>query len=127
MSFDWSTGALARGLECYRAGEFFEAHEHWEGVWLACAEPDKTFLQALIQVAVAFHHMQRSNQEGTASLLRRALHRLDRFPPEYGGVAVEPLRENIRAWLTVLQQAARSPQIALPQILALQTPTLKTH
>lgn len=116
MPFDWSNGALARGLECYRGGEFFEAHEHWEGVWLGCAEPDKTFLQALIQVAAAFHHMQRSNRAGTASLLRRALSRLDRFPPEYGGVAVEPLRDSIRAWLAALDQAEESPQIPIPQI-----------
>ena len=116
MSFDWSNSALARGLECYRAGEFFEAHEHWESIWLLCAEPDKTFLQALIQVTAAFHHLQRNNQAGTASLLRRSLRRLDRFPPEYAGVAVEPLRESVRAWLAALDQADRSPQIAFPKI-----------
>ena len=116
MSFDWSSGALAQGLACYRAGEFFEAHEHWEGAWLACAEPEKTFLQALIQVTAAFHHMQRSNYAGTTSLLRRALQRLDRFPPQYGGVAVEPLRESIRAWLAALEREEHPLQIPLPQI-----------
>lgn len=116
MSFDWSSGALAQGLACYRAGEFFEAHEHWEGAWLACAEPEKTFLQALIQVTAAFHHMQRSNQAGAASLLRRALQRLDRFPPQYGEVAVEPLRESIRAGLAALEREDRPLQIPVPQI-----------
>jgi predicted metal-dependent hydrolase len=116
MSFDWSNGALAQGLECYRGREFFEAHEHWEGVWLECAEPDKTFLQALIQVTAAFHHLQHDNQAGTASLLRRALRRLDRFPVEYGGVAVAPLRESIRAWLAALGRGDGPPQIPFPRI-----------
>ncbi len=39
-------------------------------------EPEKTFLQGLIQVAAAFHHFQRGNCAGTISLLRSALRRL---------------------------------------------------
>jgi uncharacterized protein len=54
---DWSCGELAEGLRCYRAEEFFLAHEHWEGVWLKAQEPEKTFLQALIQTTAAFHHL----------------------------------------------------------------------
>jgi predicted metal-dependent hydrolase len=102
MVLDWSGGTLAEGLRCYRNEEFFLAHEHWEGIWLQCEEPEKTFLQALIQVTAAFHHLQRNNAIGSASLLRGALRRLDPFPAAYGGIAVESLRENIRAWLLAL-------------------------
>ena len=62
---DWTCGGLAEGLRCYRAGQFFAAHKHWQAVWLELPDPEKTFLQALIQVAAAFHHFQRGNQEGT--------------------------------------------------------------
>jgi predicted metal-dependent hydrolase len=116
MSFDWNDGALAEGLRCYRNEEFFLAHEHWEDVWLKCAEPEKTFLQALIQITAAFHHLQRRNSAGAASLLRRALRRLERFPAEYAGVAVEPLRESIHAWLKVLDDGEQSPHMPFPQI-----------
>jgi uncharacterized protein len=116
MLFDWTTGALAEGLRCYRNQEFFDAHEHWEGVWLKCDEPEKTFLQALIQVAAAFHHLQRNNPAGTSSLLQRALRRLNAFSPEYGGVAVEELRTSIRAWLQTLSAQTYSPQIPFPHI-----------
>ncbi len=44
MILDWSCGVLAEGLQCYKSGEFFLAHEHWEGVWLKCEEPEKMFL-----------------------------------------------------------------------------------
>jgi predicted metal-dependent hydrolase len=116
MPLDWNEDALAAGLRCYESGEYFEAHEHWEGVWLKCAEPDKTFLQALIQVSAAFHHLDRGNRVGTASLLRASLRRLENFPVEYGGVAVEELRASMRAWLAALDAAETRPQMALPKI-----------
>lgn len=103
VSLDWKSGALAKGLACYRNAQFFEAHEHWESVWLRLDEPEKSFLQALIQTTAAFHHFQRGNSNGTVSLLLRALRRLEVCQPEFGGIAVEPLREEVRAWLGALE------------------------
>ncbi len=116
MLLDWTTGSLAEGLHCYRKQEFFDAHEHWEGVWLKCDEPEKTFLQALIQVTAAFHHLKRGNFAGTASLLRRALRRLEGFPAEYEGVRVEALRESIRRWLEELDLEDSARQLPFPLI-----------
>lgn len=115
MPLDWENGGLAAGLACYRRQEFFDAHEHWESVWLRSPEPEKTFLQALIQVTAAFHHLQRNNRTGAASLLTGALRRLDPYPAEYGGVAVEPLRESVRAWLRILGDK-ESCQLPYPPI-----------
>jgi uncharacterized protein len=114
MTLDWSSGALAAGLKCYRSGEFFEAHEHWELVWLECAEPEKTFLQSLIQVSAAFHHLRRGNLAGARSLLTRALGRLERYPDRFGGVDVQSLRQSIDLWLVGL--VAGSPQPGYPPI-----------
>ncbi len=100
---DWSCGALAEGLRCYRAGEFFLAHEHWEEVWLKLPEPEKTFLQALIQIAAAFHHLQRGNRRGAESLLRRAVRRIDPVAITFGGIMLEPLRKQIAAWLLAFE------------------------
>ena len=116
MAIDWSNQALAEGLRCYWNGQFFEAHEHWEAVWLTCAEPDKTFLQALIQVTAAFHHLRRANPAGTKALLRAALGRLERYPTNYGGVAVETLRSSIRDWLGALEDGSRMPELSFPNI-----------
>lgn len=116
MPFDWTTGPLAEGLRCYRNQEFFDAHEHWESVWLKCNEPEKTFLQALIQITAAFHHLQRNNPAGASSLLRRALRRLDAFSPEYGGVAIEDLSASIRAWLRALNAENFSTKLPFPHI-----------
>jgi hypothetical protein len=116
MPLDWSCGALAEGLQCYESGEFFLAHEHWEGVWLKCAEPEKAFLQALIQITAAFHHLQRKNFIGTASLLRAALGRLDAFPAAFGGIEVEDLRASVRTWLLALDREDFALRPPIPRI-----------
>jgi hypothetical protein len=116
MLFDWTSGPLAEGLRCYRDEEFFDAHEHWEGVWLRCGEPEKTFLQALIQVTAAFHHLKRGNRVGAASLLRGALRRLEGFPSEFEGVAVEALRTEIQGWLEALGLEVATLHLPIPLI-----------
>src|SRR6266852_471535 len=116
MSLDWTRGNLQEGLRCFHSGAFFEAHEHWESVWLAAQEPEKTFLQGLIQVAASFHHFQRRNHAGTISLLRGALRRLDAYPEVFVGVAVKPLRGTIRLWLEALETPASASLPPLPQI-----------
>jgi uncharacterized protein len=113
---DWTSGELAEGLRCYRAEEFFAAHEHWELVWLRLQEPEKAFLQGVIQVTAAFHHFQRGNLEGTASLLRAALRRLDPHSPRFGGISVTLLCEEIRRWLKALEDDSQRSSLPFPHI-----------
>ena len=103
MGLDWDNGGLAKGLRCYRAGEFFAAHEHWEAIWLASHDPERIFLQALIQVAAAFHHHSRDNNRGTRLLLGAALGRLEPFPDCFGGISVSLLRDDIRQCLRAME------------------------
>lgn len=117
MPLDWTHGELAKGLRCYSDGEFFEAHEHWESIWLRSAEPEKRFLQALIQITAAFHHLRRGNTAGAGSLLKAALNKLDQYPTAYGGVAVEELRQSLRAWEQALRQDGVPPLPPIPRIL----------
>lgn len=116
MELDWSEGALAEGLRLYCAREFFTAHEAWESVWLTAPEPEKTFLQGIIQVTAAFHHLQRDNRLGTVLLLQAALRRLDRYPPSFGGIAVKLLCSDIRATLQRLDGDNLEIQLTSPRI-----------
>ena len=116
MPLDWKSGALATGLECYQNGKFFEAHEHWESVWLGLEEPEKRFLQALIQTTAAFHHYEAGNAAGAASLLRRALRRLELSPATFGGIATGPLRGEVREWVRALEDGSVSAPESFPVI-----------
>ena len=120
MKFDWTQGALAEGLRLYDAAEFFAAHEAWESVWLPAQEPEKTFLQGLIQVTAAFHHLQRENRLGTSRLLRAALGRLEPYPVDFGGISVDLLCDDIRVWLLALERSAPAPQPRVARIKCLK-------
>ena len=104
------------GIAHFNRGEYFEAHESWEEVWLPSAEPEKTFLQGIIQVAAAFHHYTRKNRRGTKSLLRAGLTKLERFPARYRGIALEPLRSAVRRWLASLDAGETPPLRRIPRI-----------
>jgi predicted metal-dependent hydrolase len=122
MNFDWSEGALAEGLQLYEAGEFFTAHEAWESVWLKAPEPEKTFLQGIIQVTAAFHHLQNNNRLGTVLLLQAALRRLELYPDSFGGISVAPLCGEIRERLQMLDAGEPASQLASPRILPFDCP-----
>jgi Domain of unknown function (DUF309) len=67
---------LDRAAALANTGLFFEVHELLEPVWFRASEPERTGLQGLIQVAVAFHHLENGNREGARSLLALGLWKL---------------------------------------------------
>jgi predicted metal-dependent hydrolase len=91
-----------RGVEQFNTRHFFEAHETWEEIWLGSPEPEKTFLQGIIQIAAAFHHYTRGNTLGTRNLLEAGLRRLERFPDIHNELALEALRAAARNWAETL-------------------------
>lgn len=105
-----------RGLEAFNSGHFYEAHEHWEEVWLETPNPDKMFLQGLIQVAAAFHHHSRANLLGTRNLLQAGLLKLNYFPEAHGGLEIEALREAVRGWLAAIAAGEGLEKSKIPRI-----------
>jgi uncharacterized protein len=105
-----------QGLESFNSEHFYDAHEHWEEVWLQTPNPDKMFLQGLIQVAAAYHHFSRANNLGCRNLLHAGLLKLEFFPEEHWGLAIEPLRASVRQWLVPLRAGRNPEKIKLPQI-----------
>src|SRR5437660_5788561 len=47
------------GIDLYNEREFHAAHDAWEDRWMGpVGQEEKLFLQAMIQSAVAFHHLE---------------------------------------------------------------------
>jgi uncharacterized protein len=105
-----------RGIALFNSEEFFQAHEVWEELWLAEAEPERTFLQGLIQAAAAFHHYIRGNFSGAQSLLASAALKLQRFPVEHRGIASGQLRDQVVWWAQALGEGADPGRDKLPRI-----------
>ena len=85
------------GLDEYRKGRFFEAHEEWERLWKSAAGDDRLFLQGLIQLAAGLVHLERGRRAPGLRLLELARKKLARFPDDFGGIAVPRLREALTA------------------------------
>jgi len=88
---------MARGVEHFNRGEFFQAHEELEDAWRASSGEPRLFLQGLTQAAVALHHHSTGNREGATSVLARALRNLESYPAEFAGIDLDSLRNDLRA------------------------------
>jgi len=68
------------GIDLYNAGEYHAAHDAWEERWMGPVGPEeKLFLQAMIQSAVAFHHLQIGRPGAARRMYLMAKEKFDRL------------------------------------------------
>ena len=86
--------AIEAGLDAYRRGDFFEAHELLEPAWMGARDLlERELIQGVIKLAAAFVHGARSNAAGVLKNLHGARDRLARGvdAAELVGIDVEKL------------------------------------
>jgi len=88
---------LGRAAALANQGLYFEVHEILEPEWFRAAEPERTALQGLIQVAVGFHHLENGNRDGGHSLLALGVAKLSQ--------AGSALPLDLAGWLPRLREA----------------------
>jgi len=68
------------GIDLYNAGEFHAAHDAWEERWMGeVGQREKLFLQAMIQSAVAFHHLDIGRPGAARQMYLRAKEKFARL------------------------------------------------
>ena len=85
------------GLECFNRREFFEAHEYLEAAWRDEKGPVRELYRGILQVGVAYLHIQRGNLRGALKMFRRLRPWLDSFPDECRGINLARLRQDYLA------------------------------
>jgi hypothetical protein len=78
--------AVRKGVVLFDHQLFFEVHEVLEAQWFRTSGDEKLFLQGLIQVAVAFHHLHNRNLRGALALLQDGMDKLVPYQPVFLGV-----------------------------------------
>lgn len=106
------SGLFERGVRHFNAGEFFEAHEVWEEIWLQAPQSEKPLLQGLIQIAAALHHYKRGNLTGAKSLLAAGIAKVQAFPDSHRGVHLYRLLKDLDNCGAKIQDSGFEP----PQI-----------
>lgn len=103
-------------FDCFKRGEFFEAHEVLEQIWLP--ERGRTrdrFYKGLIQLAGAFVHLRKNRAGPGKALLRLAKSNLELYAPRFEGLDVASAIAAIDILLHQMQSAAAAPsQLAAP-------------
>ena len=110
------------GVALFNRGQFFDCHEVLEEVWLEIPGDQKKFLQGLIQVAVAFHHLRRKNLVGAHRLLAAGVEKLSGFGRQQDAVDVAALLEALKPVQQHLHAGEVSPDWPSPQIALKDTP-----
>jgi predicted metal-dependent hydrolase len=103
-----------RGLTEFNQEAFFHAHEAFEEAWRTAPPDERKFLQALVQLAVAFHHFHRGNLAGARSVMKRAGHNLAAYPEQFAGIDLMSLRRSIGDWQQAMADGSAAP--ALPKL-----------
>jgi hypothetical protein len=96
--------AVAGAVALWDERLFFEVHEVLEAVWRTAAGDVRQALQGVIQLAVAFHHLEHGNRRGARSLLVEGRSRLGAVAPDIlPGLDVAQLRTATATCETALE------------------------
>ena len=101
---------LLPGARLFASGEWWEAHEAWEGPWMSATGDERHFVQGLILLAAALHKRWHHGSLTHRNYHKAALH-LGRLPPGYGGVDLARLRREV--W-EALHEAGLHPALHAP-------------
>jgi predicted metal-dependent hydrolase len=85
-----------KGIELFNHREFFEAHEELEHAWNEDTSAGRELYRAILQVAVAYLQIERSNYNGAVKMFQRLRQWIDPLPDECRGVDVSNLRQDAR-------------------------------
>jgi predicted metal-dependent hydrolase len=87
--------AAELGVHYHNKGSYFEAHEALESAWKAAPEAEGTLYRALLQVSVAYYHVQEGNHRGASKMMLRVRQWLDPLPDTCRSIDIRKLREQV--------------------------------
>jgi len=107
------------GIDLYNAGEFHAAHDAWEERWMGEVGPqEKLFLQAMIQSAVAFHHLDIGRPGAARQMYLRAKEKFARLGcPVFMSLDLENYQAQLDAALSWLLSVPDPRELTRPEIV----------
>jgi len=122
---DWSE-RFELGVTEFNEGKFYDCHETLERCWqeqglvppeeAESLDPHRQWVQGLIQISVAYHHLERGNVKGARKLMRRGYDRIKKFPLISYPLDLGPFEAIVQSSLDWLEAQPESdlPQLSVP-------------
>ncbi|MBI4469046.1 MAG: DUF309 domain-containing protein [Acidobacteria bacterium] len=89
-----------KGIALFNDGDYFEAHEAWEELWLVSTGEEKRFLQGLIQCAAALHHIQLQRLGAARRTFERSRLRFEGLPARYMSLDISDFVGQIETFIS---------------------------
>ena len=107
------------GIDLYNAGEFHAAHDAWEERWMGEVGPqEKLFLQAMIQSAVAFHHLDIGRPGAARQMYLRAKEKFGRLGMSvFMSLDLDDYQVQLDTALSWLLAVADLREVPMPEIM----------
>ena len=102
---DWDT---LEAVRTYNAGQYLEAHELFELIWMTKGGAERIFYQGLVHVAMGFHYLVAGDVHRASAKLRRAAELLEDFAGDFLGFNVEALRGSVASCRHRLEELGAS-------------------
>lgn len=107
---------IRRGADLFNRGQYYECHELFEEAWMGAEGAQRLFLQGVIQLAVALHHLTGGNVVGARRLLGEAASKLRAHESAQRWIAAAPLASAAETILQALTAGAAAQLEPAPQI-----------
>lgn len=104
MSFSEAESKLTEAIKQFNEGEFYTCHDTLESLWIQAVEPERSFYQGILQIAVACYHLGNQNWRGAMILLGEGSKKLKGYQPSYHGIDITSLLTQSLNLLKQLQE-----------------------
>jgi len=87
--------AAIKGMELFNAGEYWLAHENLEEAWKEETGPVRELYRAILQTAVIYLHITRSNYNGAIKVYGRIQKWITPWPDVCRGIEIGRLHQDM--------------------------------
>ena len=105
-----------QAVDLFNGHDWYGAHDLFEELWHETSDPERRWLQGMVQLSVALLHRQRGNPHGAMVLLGEARGRLVSAVAPPLGWDPDPLLDPLGVLLARLQSGQDSPDLLLPSL-----------
>ena len=81
-----------QGLIAFNHGEFYRQHDLFEALWMETQGPVRNLYKAILQVGIAYYHIESGNYRGAYKMLQRSVQWLESLPSSCQGIDLDQFR-----------------------------------